>query len=119
MPDEVKHNFDVLRRHCDAASRDYDRIERPCPGVDSRDAAAAKRERLTARGLSPDFVGTESEAIDRIEQYQDASVELLINGDRNDAEARELFAWKSCRALRDERGSQACGRIHFVESICL
>jgi len=39
------------------------------------------------------FVGTVSEAIDLIGQYQDAGVELLINSDyRNDAESRELFA---------------------------
>ena len=55
-------------------------------------AAAAKRERLTARGPSRAFFGTVSEAIDLIGQYQDAGIDLLINGDRNDEEARELFA---------------------------
>jgi hypothetical protein len=34
-----------------------------------------------------------SEAIDLIEQYQDAGVDLQIEADRrNDAESRELFA---------------------------
>jgi alkanesulfonate monooxygenase SsuD/methylene tetrahydromethanopterin reductase-like flavin-dependent oxidoreductase (luciferase family) len=47
---------------------------------------------LTARGPSRGFVGTVSEAIDQIGRYQDAGVELLINGDRNDVETRELFA---------------------------
>ena len=55
-------------------------------------AAAAKRARLTARGPSPAFFGTVSEAIDLIGQYQDAGIGLLMNGDRNDEEARELFA---------------------------
>jgi hypothetical protein len=74
-PAEVKHKLDVLRRHCDAA------------------AVAAKRERLAARGPLRGFLGTVSEAIDLIGQYQDAGVELLINSDqRNDVETRELFA---------------------------
>jgi F420-dependent oxidoreductase-like protein len=94
-PAEVKHKLDVLRRHCDAAGRDYDTIEKThVQGwLLARDdaAVAAKRERLAARGPLPSFVGTVSEAIDLIGQYQDAGVELLINGDRNDVETRELF----------------------------
>jgi hypothetical protein len=39
------------------------------------------------------FVGTVSEAIDLIGQYQKAGIDLLINADRrNDVESRELFA---------------------------
>src|SRR5262249_51831390 len=56
--------------------------------------ASAKRERLTARGPLPSFVGTMSQAIDLIRQYQDAGVDLLIYSDpRNDVETRELFVW--------------------------
>jgi len=56
-------------------------------------AVAAKRERLTARGPLRGFVGTVSEAIDLIGQYQDAGVQLLMNSDyRNDNETHELFA---------------------------
>jgi alkanesulfonate monooxygenase SsuD/methylene tetrahydromethanopterin reductase-like flavin-dependent oxidoreductase (luciferase family) len=54
-------------------------------------AKRAERERLTFREPSPGFVGTVSEAIDLIAQYQDAGIELLIIGDRNDEESRELF----------------------------
>ena len=55
-------------------------------------AVATKRERLAARGPLRSFVGTVSEAIDLIGQYQDARVDLLINADRrNDVETRELF----------------------------
>ena len=64
------------------------------PWVLARDAAAlaAKRERLAAREPLRGFVGTVSEAIDLIGQYQDAGVDLLINSDRrNDEETRELF----------------------------
>jgi len=68
------------------------RSKRPTSGVGFSPAAAAKRARLTARGPSPAFFGTVSEAIDLIGQYQDAGISLLMNGDRNDEEARELFA---------------------------
>jgi hypothetical protein len=39
------------------------------------------------------FVGTVSQAIDLIGQYQDAGVQLLINSDyRNDAETNQLLS---------------------------
>src|SRR5215469_14368791 len=83
---EVRHKLAVLRRHCDAAGRDYDTIEktRILPWVFARDGAAlaAKRERLAARGPLRGFVGTVSEAIDLIGQYRDAGIDLLINADR-------------------------------------
>jgi F420-dependent oxidoreductase-like protein len=92
---EVPHKLAVLREHCDAAGRDYDTIEKTHVEhwLLARDAAAvaAKRERLAARGPLRGFVGTVSEAIDLIGQYQAAGIELLINGDRNDVETRELF----------------------------
>ena len=93
----VKHKFAVLRRHCDAAQRDYDAIERThnFSWLLARDGAAvaAKRERLLARGPLRGFVGTVSEAIDLIGQFRDAGVQLLINSDyRNDMETLELIA---------------------------
>ena len=93
---EVRHKLAVLRGHCDEAGRDYDTIEKSHVQhwLLARDAAAvaAKRERLAARGPLRGFLGTVSEAIDLIGQYQDAGVELLINSDqRNDEETRELF----------------------------
>jgi F420-dependent oxidoreductase-like protein len=93
---DVRHKLAVLRRHCDEAGRDYDTIEktRIQPWLLARDAAtlAAKRERLAAGGPLRGFVGTVSEAIDLIGQYQAAGVDLLINVDRrNDVETRELF----------------------------
>jgi F420-dependent oxidoreductase-like protein len=96
-PETVKHKLSVLRRHCDAAQRDYDSIEKTHNNswLLGRDAAgvAAKRERLAARAPLRGFVGTVSEAIDLIGRYQDAGVQLLINSDyRNDLETHELFA---------------------------
>jgi hypothetical protein len=93
----VKHKFDVLRRHCDAAGRDYGTIEKTHNNswLLARDAAAvaAKRERLSARGPLRGFVGTVAEAIDMIGKYQDVGVDLLINSDyRNDIETHELMA---------------------------
>jgi F420-dependent oxidoreductase-like protein len=92
----VRHKLAVLRGHCDAVQRDYGTIEKTHAHgwLLARDdaAVAAKRERLATRGLR-DFVGTVSEAIDLIGQFQDADVELLIIGDyRNDVDTRELFA---------------------------
>jgi F420-dependent oxidoreductase-like protein len=92
---EVRHKLAVLRGHCDAAGRDYDTIEkthiRAWLLARSDAAVAAMRERLADRGPSRGFFGTVSEAIDLIGQYEDAGIDLLINGDRNDAESRELF----------------------------
>ncbi len=96
-PDMVKHKFEVLRRHCDAAGRDFATIEKTHNNswLLARDAAAvaAKRARLSARGALRGFVGTVSEAIDLIGEYRDAGVDLLINSDyRNDRETHELMA---------------------------
>jgi alkanesulfonate monooxygenase SsuD/methylene tetrahydromethanopterin reductase-like flavin-dependent oxidoreductase (luciferase family) len=94
---EVRHKLAVLRGHCDEAGRDYDTIEKTHVEhrLLARDAAAvaAKRERLAARGPLRGFVGTVSEAIDLIGQYQNAGVDFLINSNdqRNDEETRELF----------------------------
>lgn len=93
----VRHKLAVLRRHCDAAQRDYDAIEKTHNNswLLARDAGAvfAKRERLSGRGPLRGFVGTVSEAVDLIAQYRDAGVHLLINSDyRNDQETHELFA---------------------------
>ena len=75
--------------------RDYDTIEkthiRAWLLARSDTAVAAKRERLADRGPSRGFFGTVSEAIDLIGQYEDAGIDLLINGDRNDTESRELL----------------------------
>src|SRR5215472_11025703 len=95
--DTVRHKPAVLRRHCDAARRDYDATEKTHNNswLILRDSAAvaAKRERLAALGPLRGFVGTVAEAIDLIGQYQDAGVRLLINSDyRNDAETNELLA---------------------------
>ena len=94
---EVRHKLSVLRRHCDAAGRDYDAIEKtrilPWLLAGSAAALAAKRERLAAGGTLRGFVGTVPEVIDLIGQCQDAGIDLLIYADRpNDAETRELFA---------------------------
>jgi len=93
MADLVKEGKPGARR----LRRDYATIETTHNNswLLARDeaAVAAKRERLTARGPLRGFVGTVSEAIDLIGQYQDAGVQLLMNSDyRNDNETHELFA---------------------------
>jgi F420-dependent oxidoreductase-like protein len=93
---EVRRKLAVLREHCDAAGRDCGTIEKTHirAWLLARNDAilAAKREQFPNRADSRGFVGTVSEAIDLIGQYQDAGIDLLINGDRNDGESRELFA---------------------------
>jgi F420-dependent oxidoreductase-like protein len=96
-PATVRHKLAVLRSHCDAAGRDYDTIEKTYVQAwilaRSDAAVAAKRDRLGVGGPVRRFVGTVSDAIDLIGQYQDVGVELLIVSDRpNDTETRELFA---------------------------
>lgn len=98
-PVEVRHKLAVLHGHCEAAGRDGATIEKTHVQAwalaRNHAAVAAKRverERHTAREPSPGFVGTVSEAIDLIGQYQSAGIELLINADRGDEESRELFA---------------------------
>ena len=95
-PAEIRKKLTVLRGHCDAAGRDYDTIEKTLVHrwLLARDAAAVKtkRERLAAGGPPDAFVGTVSEAIDLIGQYQDAGIDLVIHSDwLNDAETCELF----------------------------
>jgi alkanesulfonate monooxygenase SsuD/methylene tetrahydromethanopterin reductase-like flavin-dependent oxidoreductase (luciferase family) len=93
---EVRHKLAVLRGHCDAQGRDYDTIEKTHVRawlLARNDAAvAAKRGRMPDRGPSRAFFGTVAEAIDLVGQYHDAGIDMLINGDRNDVESRELFA---------------------------
>jgi F420-dependent oxidoreductase-like protein len=95
---ETQHKLSVLHAHCDAAGRDYSTIEKTHVQAwilaRTATALAAKRaehERRSAREPSAGFVGTVHEAIDLIGQYQEAGIELLIMGDRNDDESRELF----------------------------
>jgi F420-dependent oxidoreductase-like protein len=96
-PETARHKFEVLRRHCDAAGRDYGTIEKTHNNswLLARNAAAvaAKRERISGRGPLRGFVGTVSEAVDLIGKYRDTGVDLLINSDyRNDLETHELMA---------------------------
>jgi F420-dependent oxidoreductase-like protein len=93
----VSHKLAMLRRHCEAAQRDYDAIEKThnYSWLLARDdaAVAARREFLSARGPLRGFVGTVAQAIDLIGQYRDAGVQLSINSDyRNDRETLELMA---------------------------
>ena len=93
----VRRKLAVLRSHCDAAQRDYDAIEKTHNNswLLARDeaAAAAKSQRLAARGPLRGFIGTSAQAIDQIAQYRDAGGQLLINSDyRNDMETHELMA---------------------------
>ena len=56
-----------------------------------RSGKRSEHERRSVREPSPGFVGTASEAIDLIGQYQDTGIDLPIVGDLNDEKSRELF----------------------------
>jgi F420-dependent oxidoreductase-like protein len=98
-PDEVKRKFEILHRHCEAESRNYDEIERTTTTrlLLARDETtlAAKAARL---GTEPGadgfaFAGTTSKAIDWVGQYRDAGAQLFISSAlKNDAETLELLA---------------------------
>jgi F420-dependent oxidoreductase-like protein len=96
-PDVVKHKYEVLRRHCEAAGRDYDTIERTniISFLLARDdaALAAKRRRLAVPDNYYGFAGTGAQVTDLIGKYQDAGVQLLISSAyKNDTETLELLA---------------------------
>lgn len=106
----MRHKFAVLRSQCDVAQSDHDGIERTYnfTWVIARDdaTAAAKRERLSARGPLRGFVGTVSEAIDPVGQYRNAGVHSLINGDdMNDMESLEHSVSESMPPFARKRGS--------------
>jgi len=96
-PDQVRHKFEVLRRHCETQKRNYDEIERTnvIGFVLARDEAAlaAKRQRLEVPTQFMGFAGTVAQVTDLIGKYKDAGSQLLISSAwRNDLETIELLA---------------------------
>jgi len=96
-PEAVRHKFAVMRRHCDAARRNYDEIERTnlIGLLLARDESSlsAKADRLGAAGYFRGFAGTVRQATDLVGQYAEAGVHLLISSAfKNDAETLELVA---------------------------
>ena len=96
-PDQVRHKFEVLRRHCETQKRNYDEIERTnvIGFVLARDEAAlaAKRQRLEVPAQFTGFAGTVAQVTDLVGKYQDAGSQLLISSAwRNDPETLELLA---------------------------
>lgn len=105
-PEMVRHKFDVLRGHCEAAGRDYQSIERTnvIGFVIARDEAAlkAKRERLSLPANYGGVAGTVAQITDLIGRYQDAGTQLLISSTyRNDPETFELMASDIMPKFRD------------------
>lgn len=96
-PDQVRHKYEVLHRHCEAEGRRYDEIERTniISFVIARDEAAlaAKRRKLAVPGNYYGVAGTTSQITDLIGRYQEAGVQLFISSAfKNDAETLELLA---------------------------
>jgi len=96
-PEQVRHKFEVLRRHCEAQKRNYDEIERTnvIGFVLARDEAAlaAKRQRLEVPAQFMGFAGTVAQVTDLVGKYRDAGSQLLISSAwRNDPETFDLLA---------------------------
>ena len=96
-PEQVRHKFEVLRRHCETQKRNYDEIERTnvIGFVLARDEAAltAKRQRLEVPAQFMGFAGTVAQVTDLVGKYRDAGSQLLISSAwRNDPETFELLA---------------------------
>ena len=96
-PDQVRHKYEVLRRHCETQKRTYDEIERTSviSFVMARDEAAlaAKRRRLAVPEQFYGFAGTVTQVTDLVGKYRDAGVQLLISSAyKNDTETLELLA---------------------------
>jgi F420-dependent oxidoreductase-like protein len=83
----IRHKFEVLRRHCEAAGRDYDEITRSAgfdtvlltPGQDPERASAEFRRGASLEEFRRyNLVGTPQEAIDVIHSFKDAGVQYLV-----------------------------------------
>jgi len=96
-PEQVRHKFEVLRRHCETQKRNYDEIERTnvIGFVLARDetALATKRRKLAVPAQFYGVAGTVAQITDLVGRYRDAGVQLLISSAyKNDAETLELLA---------------------------
>jgi alkanesulfonate monooxygenase SsuD/methylene tetrahydromethanopterin reductase-like flavin-dependent oxidoreductase (luciferase family) len=96
-PDQVRHKYEVLQRHCEAEGRTYEEVERTnvISFVIARDegALAAKRRKLALPESYYGVAGTVAQITDLVGRYKDAGVQLLISSAyKNDAETHELLA---------------------------
>ncbi len=96
-PEQVRHKYQVLHRHCEAEGRNYNDIERTniISFVLARDEAALadKRRRLAVPENYYGVAATVPQTIDLIGRYREAGVQLFISSAyRNDAETLELLA---------------------------
>ncbi|MCL4529573.1 MAG: LLM class F420-dependent oxidoreductase [Chloroflexi bacterium] len=96
-PDTVKQKFDVLKKHCDAAGRDYNTIQRTnltAMLIAKNEAELrAKMEHLEAPQPFRGFAVTVAQAADLIGHFQDIGSQLFImSAYKNDFETLELLA---------------------------
>jgi F420-dependent oxidoreductase-like protein len=96
-PATIKRKYDVLRKHCDAVGRDYNRIERTVQSrlLIARDEPAlnAKMRRLNITEQLKVIAVTVSQAVDLVGRFRDVGAQMLISSvHRNDTETLELLA---------------------------
>ena len=83
--EDLTHKFDVLRRHCEEAGRDYDEITRSRLATlvltETEEQGAAMREQLekaVGRRGGGFNIGTEKEILSQIEELEAAGVQYFI-----------------------------------------
>jgi F420-dependent oxidoreductase-like protein len=96
-PDGVRRKYEILRQHCEAEGRDYQDIERTnlTDLLLASDEVSLKRKR-EKYSVPEDHWGlvlTVDQAVDRLESYRQAGVQLFIcSVHQNDRESLELLA---------------------------
>ena len=80
--EQLRHKFDVLRRHCDDVGRDYSAITRSRLATlmitDTEAEGAKLREQLEAARPGGFTIGTEKEILGQIEELEEAGVQYFI-----------------------------------------
>jgi F420-dependent oxidoreductase-like protein len=85
-PQTLAHKFDVLKRHCGEAGRDYDEITRSRLGtmIITQDDAQTESYRQmmsnlpASRAAAGFLIGTEKEILQQIEELEEAGVQYFI-----------------------------------------
>lgn len=110
--EELNHKLAVLKRHCEAANRDFNEIKKgisasPIVGLTAEEIEAKIQQRAERRGMSLDEYkkqvgsvgGTPEQCVQNMQMYIDKDVSLFTFGFLNLGEAK-VFADHVMRKLR-------------------
>lgn len=93
----IKRKYEILRRYCDDAGRDFDDIERTVQTrlLLARDEAAlrTKMQRLNVTEQTKVIAATIPQLVDTVSRYREAGAQTIVSSiHRNDPETLELLA---------------------------